>query len=54
MFRQWGLIEIDLQDIGIDVEDPDLMERRSWHWLRKRILGLLSKPSRLRAALISE
>jgi hypothetical protein len=43
-----------LQDIGIDVEDPDLMEARSWHWLRKRILGLLSKPSRLRAALIPE
>lgn len=30
------------------------MDGRSWHWLRKRILGLLSKPSRLRSAIFSE
>lgn len=52
ILSRWSLIEVDLQDIGIDVEDPDLMESRSWHWLRKRILGLLSKDCRLRRDLI--
>lgn len=32
---------------GIDLEEPGLMGRRTWRWLRIRILGLLSTESRL-------
>jgi hypothetical protein len=45
---------LDLQDIGIDVEDDTLLAARSWHWLRKRILGLMQKPSRLRSVMIPD
>lgn len=27
---------------GVDVEDEQLLRRRSWRWLRVRIFGLLS------------
>lgn len=40
----WDLIECDLADRGIDFGDDELMARRSWRWLRARILGLLTAP----------
>ena len=41
----WRLIEADLHDVyGIDVNDDDLLSRRSWRWLRVRIGGLLEMP----------
>lgn len=44
MLREhWDLIERDLQDIGVDVGDPQTMAR-SWRWLRERIVGLLDRP----------
>lgn len=47
----WTLVEADLQDRGIDVDDPALMGARSWRWLRTRIRGLLSTDSRTARAL---
>lgn len=45
---EWGLIEADLHErYGIDVEDDNLLSRRSWRWLRVRISGLLAVESRL-------
>jgi hypothetical protein len=44
MRRHWALIESDLQDIGVDVGDRELMSDRSWRWLRTRILGLIDSP----------
>ncbi len=38
------------QYYGIDLGVPGLLERRSWRWLRARIVGLLSVDSRLHAA----
>jgi len=50
LFDRWELIELDLQDIGVDIGDPVLMRERSWNWLRTRILGLLTRPESLIAA----
>lgn len=45
MFRHWPLIERDLAEVyGIDVEDDDLLTRRSWRWLCNRITGLIDRP----------
>lgn len=49
----WPLIERDLLErYGLDVEAPDLLERRSSRWLRNKILGLLDDRTRLAARLI--
>ena len=48
LLQQWPLIEADLHEVyGIDVEDGNLLRRRSWRWLRTRVIGLLSAESRL-------
>lgn len=51
MLERWGLVEADLQDAGLDLGDPDLLSRRTWPWLRTRVLGLLTADSRLARAL---
>ncbi|GAA5056471.1 hypothetical protein [Streptomyces similanensis] len=48
ILAEWPLVENDLHDqYGIDVEEPGLLQSRSWRWLRTRIFGLLSADSRL-------
>lgn len=42
--RHWSLVEADLQDRGIDLEEPGLLEARSWRWLRIRVEQLLTVP----------
>jgi hypothetical protein len=37
-------VEADLHDHGVDVGDAKLMRRRSYRWLKVRILGLLDLP----------
>jgi hypothetical protein len=45
LLEHWARIEADLQErYGIDVADEQLMTTRSWHWLRRRIFGLLQIP----------
>lgn len=40
----FSLVEADLHEVyGIDLEDPRLA-RRSWRWLRIKIIGLLTAP----------
>nr|WP_241825616.1 hypothetical protein [Micromonospora sp. CB01531] len=51
MLTHWLVVECDLQDRGIDVGDPDLMQARTWRWLEVRIIGLLSADTRLSRAL---
>lgn len=46
LLKHWLLIEADLQDRGIDLEDPAI-RRRTGRWLRVRILGLLAADTRL-------
>jgi hypothetical protein len=49
------LVEVDLhQHYGIDIDDRELLRRKSWRWLSLRILGLLSIESRLRASIYPE
>jgi hypothetical protein len=44
MRKHWRLIEADLQEVyGLDVESP-IMRRRTWRWLRIRILALMDRP----------
>lgn len=51
ILTRWALVEADLHSVyGIDLHDPAL-ERRSWPWLRSRVLGLLTVESRLARAL---
>ena len=48
----WGAIVCDLSERhGIDEEEPSWWETRSWPWLRRRLLGLLSVDSRLAGVL---
>lgn len=43
--RRWSLVEADLHDrYGIDLDEPGLLERRSWRWLRVRVEQLLTVP----------
>ncbi|AOD24567.1 hypothetical protein IM25_21325 [Rhodococcus sp. p52] len=50
--HHWNLIELDLQDAGIDVESG-VLRSRSWRWLRLRIESLAAEPSsRLHKALL--
>lgn len=45
LLAHWDLIEADLHQVyGIDVEDIPMMQRRTWRWLRTRIMGLLDVP----------
>lgn len=53
MLTHWVAIENDLQDRGIDLDDP-VIRTRSGRWLRTRILGLLSADTRLARALAPE
>jgi hypothetical protein len=46
------LAEADLQDVGIDLGDPDLLSRRTWPWLRTRLQGLVLGDTRLARVLI--
>jgi hypothetical protein len=39
------------QRYGIDLAQPGLLERRSWRWLKVRIVGLLDVDSRLSLAV---
>lgn len=49
VWEQFGLIECDLADLGVDLEDDVLLAARSWRWLWARIVGLFTapKPTRL-------
>lgn len=40
----WELVEADLQDRGIDLDEPGLLTARSWRWLRVRVEQLLAVP----------
>ena len=43
ILAQWVAIEADFQQFyGLDVGDNDLLGRRSWRWMKVRILGLLA------------
>lgn len=47
----WLTIQLDLHEVyGVDTESGILTER-TWWWLHDRILSLIDKPTRLRAAL---
>ncbi|MFH9430233.1 hypothetical protein ACH4JZ_18320 [Streptomyces sp. NPDC017615] len=48
LLDEWPLVEADLHEVyGIDIDEPGLLDVRSWRWLRTRILGLLSADSRI-------
>ncbi len=51
ILKRWHLVECDLSDAGIDLGDKALVRARSWRWLRTRIVGLLSRDTRLATAL---
>lgn len=39
------MIENDLHQVyGFDIGEPGLLQARTGHWLRLRIIGLLSEP----------
>lgn len=45
IFHRWALVEVDLhQTYGVDWGDRALRRARTGHWLRVRIIGLLSEP----------
>ncbi|OYO16638.1 hypothetical protein CGZ93_17920 [Enemella dayhoffiae] len=45
IFGHWPLVESDLHEFyGVDLGAPGILDNRSWHWLRTRIEGLLSRP----------
>lgn len=44
ILKLWGRIEADLQQQGVDLDQPGIRHRRSWRWLKTRILGLLEVP----------
>ena len=45
IFARWRLVLADLhQWYGVDLDDPEFSEHRSWAWLRDRVVGLLSEP----------
>lgn len=49
--HHWSAIELDLHDLGVDIESGVLRER-SWRWLRLRITEFAADPhSRLHKAL---
>lgn len=39
------------QVYGLDIGEPGLLRRRTWRWLRIRILGLVSTEGRLQRFL---
>ncbi|MGR6915428.1 hypothetical protein ACU635_14380 [[Actinomadura] parvosata] len=48
----WPLVEADLHsEFGIDLDEPGLLRKRSWRWLRTRTLGLLTADTRIARAL---
>jgi hypothetical protein len=52
LLERWALVEADLHDVyGVDMEDHALLERRTWRWLRVRVLGLLRADTRIVRAL---
>ncbi|MCY1141384.1 hypothetical protein OWR29_25580 [Actinoplanes sp. Pm04-4] len=52
ILTHWDLLEADLHEkYGIDVDEPGLMQARSWRWFRTRVAGLLATKSRLSRAL---
>lgn len=51
LLEHWPAIECDLHDMGIDMEDRELLRRRTWRWLRLRIIGLCSADTRIARAL---
>lgn len=44
ILTHWADIELDLQQVGVDVESGILRER-SWRWLELRIADLASTPT---------
>ncbi|MFB9209578.1 hypothetical protein ACFFV7_50940 [Nonomuraea spiralis] len=45
IFERWALVEADLHQLyGIDLGQPGLLRERTGHWLRVRVIGLLSEP----------
>jgi hypothetical protein len=45
VFDRWSLVEADFhQTYGIDLGTPGLLKQRTGHWLRMRLLGLLTEP----------
>lgn len=41
------MIELDLFDLGVDVEDMTVMRSRSWRWLELRILDCVGRGRRM-------
>lgn len=56
VLERWDLVEADLHQVyGIDIDDRELRETRTWRWLRVRIGGLLTNPdTRICRALAKE
>lgn len=51
ILRNWLAVTVDLHEVfGVDT-DSEVLDNRHWFWLKDRIIALLDKPSRLRAAL---
>ena len=45
ILRHWRYVEADLHEtFGIDLDEPGLMQSRSWRWLKRRIEQLLTRP----------
>lgn len=52
VYGHWPLLEVDLHErFGIDLEDREMLSRRSWRWLRTRIHSLMHTDSRLCRAI---
>ncbi|TCB97719.1 hypothetical protein E0H26_11745 [Micromonospora zingiberis] len=55
MLDHWDLIEADLHsEYGVDLDEPGILQQRTWRWLSTRIAGLLSADTRLARALSPE
>lgn len=51
ILQHWLTIQLDLHEtFGVDTESGILTDR-TWWWLHDRIIDLINKPTRLRAAL---
>lgn len=53
MLRHWKAAELDLHEtFGIDVDEPGLLERRTWRWLLLRLSDLVVRPGTRIGALV--
>lgn len=52
IMREWALVELDFAEVyGIDLGEPGLLKRRTWRWVNRLMVGLLSTECRVQRVL---